>query len=70
MDIVHGLELKLGILLEKHWVPLSEEWAVAAEKVRLCNYRRKLDHLESLVVTQIFKLSKMNMPQIGEYDPL
>ncbi len=68
MDEVHGLELKLGISPEKRWVPSSEEWAAAAEKVRLRNYRKRLDHLEALVVARIFELSKMNMPQIGEYN--
>ncbi|KAF8339461.1 hypothetical protein F5887DRAFT_889178 [Amanita rubescens] len=66
LDVVHGLEVKLGIVPEKRWVPSSEEWAAAAEKVRLRNYRKKLDHLEALIVARIFELSKMNMPQIGD----
>lgn len=67
LDIIHDLESKLGILPEERWVPSSAEWATTAEKVRLRDYRKKLDHLESLVVSRIFELSKMNMPQTGEY---
>ncbi|KAF8308652.1 hypothetical protein F5887DRAFT_1068103 [Amanita rubescens] len=65
LDIIHDIEHKIGIKPEERWLPSSKAWAVAAEKVRLRNYRKCLDHLESLVVSQIFELSKANMPQTG-----
>jgi hypothetical protein len=70
LDIIHDIEHKLGIKPEERWLPSSEAWAVAAEKVRLRGYRKCLDHLESLVVSRIFELSEVNMPQRGElYTP-
>lgn len=65
LDLIHDIEGKLGIPPEERWVPSSNAWAVAAEKVRLRSYRKCLDKLESLVVARIFELSKANMPQTG-----
>jgi hypothetical protein len=63
MDYVHELEHKLVIQIP--WAPDSDEWIVACEKVQLREYRKAVDRLESLVVAQIFELSKMNMSQTG-----
>jgi hypothetical protein len=61
MDYVRELERKLVIQIP--WAPDSDEWIVAREKVQLCEYRKVVDRLESLVVARIFELSKMNMSQ-------
>lgn len=49
------------------WMPGSEEWTAAAEKVSMRQYQRCLDTLEGLVVARMFKLTKMNMLQTGKH---
>ncbi|KAM6490953.1 hypothetical protein JOM56_001313 [Amanita muscaria] len=63
LERVQELERKLLIL--SRWTRDSSEWAAAAEKVRLRDYRRAVDTLEGLVVSRLFELSKMNMSQTG-----
>ncbi|KAF6745727.1 hypothetical protein DFP72DRAFT_1090863, partial [Ephemerocybe angulata] len=56
---VIDLETKLGI--EKRWVKGSVKWTAAAEMVSRRRYQRCLDQLESLIVSRMFELTKMNM---------
>ena len=62
---VHELEIKLKVL--QRWEQDSKEWNVAAEKVELHEYRKAVDRLESLTVSRIFELSKMNDSQICKF---
>ena len=61
---VHELEIKLKVL--QRWERGSEEWNAAEEKIELREYRKAVDRLESLTVSWIFELSKMNESQIGK----
>jgi hypothetical protein len=63
MDRVHELERKLSI--QDPWTPGSLEWVAAHEMIKLRDYRKAVDKLESLVVSRIFELSKMNMSETG-----
>ncbi|KIJ59155.1 hypothetical protein HYDPIDRAFT_101239, partial [Hydnomerulius pinastri MD-312] len=58
LKIVQDLELKLQI--NERWQPGDEEWNTAARLVANRKYQRALDNLERLVVSHIFKLTKMN----------
>ncbi|KAF8229073.1 hypothetical protein L208DRAFT_1288379, partial [Tricholoma matsutake] len=49
------------------WVPECPEWKAAALMVGKCHYQRCLDHLEGLIVSRMFKLTKMNMSQTGVF---
>jgi hypothetical protein len=66
LETIQDLKEKLGISVDGRWKPGSSEWVAVGEKVRLCRYQQALDALEGLVVSRIFELSKMNMPQTGE----
>ncbi|KAF8337774.1 hypothetical protein F5887DRAFT_1063021 [Amanita rubescens] len=59
---VHELEIKLKVM--RRWERGSEEWNAAAKKVVLREYRKAVDRLESLAVSRISELSKMNESQI------
>ncbi|KAF8327310.1 hypothetical protein F5887DRAFT_1083856 [Amanita rubescens] len=61
LKCVHELEVKLHVT--QRWEPGSTEWKAAAAKVSLREYRRAVDKLESLVVSRLFELSKMNMSE-------
>ncbi|KAI6100661.1 hypothetical protein EV401DRAFT_1877468, partial [Pisolithus croceorrhizus] len=63
LKMAQDLEIKLSIT--KRWVPEDEEWQTAGRLVANHKYQRCLDQLESLVVTQIFELSKMNQAGTG-----
>ncbi|KAI6035894.1 hypothetical protein BKA83DRAFT_4506432 [Pisolithus microcarpus] len=63
LKIVQDLEVRLGIT--KCWVPEDEEWQAAGRLVANHKYQCCLDQLESLVVAQIFELSKMNQAGTG-----
>ncbi|KAI6006783.1 hypothetical protein EDD15DRAFT_2383819 [Pisolithus albus] len=63
LKIVQDIEIKLGVT--KRWVPEDEEWQTAGRLVANRKYQRCLDQLESLVVAQIFELSKMNQSGTG-----
>ncbi|KAG6819853.1 hypothetical protein H0H93_007997 [Arthromyces matolae] len=63
LEAVHALELKLKILMR--WTPNDIDWKRAATMVAQRRYRRCLDELERLVVSQMFELTKMNMSQTG-----
>jgi hypothetical protein len=65
MDRVHELERRLNI--RNPWVPNSDEWEAARKKVMERDYRKAVDRLESLIVSRIFELSKMNMSETGIY---
>ncbi|KAF9001333.1 hypothetical protein BDQ17DRAFT_1391088 [Cyathus striatus] len=58
-ESIQDLEMKLSITV--HWTAQMEEWKKAAI---LC-----LDELESLIVSHMFELSKMNMSQTALQQP-
>ncbi|KIN97666.1 hypothetical protein M404DRAFT_32142 [Pisolithus tinctorius Marx 270] len=56
--IVQDLKSKLNI--DSHWTPKQPEWHNAAHLVTKRTFQCVLDHLEALIIVQIFKLLKMN----------
>ncbi|KAF9232688.1 hypothetical protein BU15DRAFT_90591 [Melanogaster broomeanus] len=60
---VQALEIKLDI--PQRWEPEDDAWQNAGHLVANREYRRALDHLESLVVARIFELSKINRAGTG-----
>ncbi|KAI6120039.1 hypothetical protein EDD16DRAFT_1692465 [Pisolithus croceorrhizus] len=58
LKVVQELEGCLRITC--HWVPEDKEWQAAAHLVANQKYQHALDNIERLVVSHIFKLSKMN----------
>lgn len=60
---IHDLETVLG--LTERWVPGSKAWESAAALAAQRTFRKCVDELESLVVSRIFELTKMNMAQTG-----
>jgi hypothetical protein len=65
---VEDYEVRLGV--EIRWTPDNSEWEEAAEKLRKREYQRALDHVERLLVSRIFELSKMNLSQTGNLSRL
>jgi len=65
-DLKAVQELKEHLGISCCWVPEDEEWQAAARLVANQKYQRALDNLERLVVSQIFKLSKMNQSSTGK----
>ncbi|KAI6020774.1 hypothetical protein PISMIDRAFT_53038, partial [Pisolithus microcarpus 441] len=63
LKIVQDIEIKLGVT--KHWVPEDEEWQTTGCLVANHKYQHCLNQLESLVIAQIFELSKMNQAGMG-----
>ncbi|KAI6113548.1 hypothetical protein EDD16DRAFT_1521166 [Pisolithus croceorrhizus] len=63
LKMVQDLKGKLGIT--KCWVPEDEEWQTAGRLVANHKYQCCLNQLESLIVAQIFELSKMNQAGTG-----
>ncbi|KAI6013128.1 hypothetical protein BKA83DRAFT_4466258 [Pisolithus microcarpus] len=63
LKAVQELEGHLGITY--HWVPEDEEWQAAAHLVTNRKYQCTLDNVKRLVVSWIFKLSKMNQSGTG-----
>ncbi|KAI5986552.1 hypothetical protein EDC04DRAFT_2873517 [Pisolithus marmoratus] len=61
--LVQELEHKLDISL--CWVPEDKEWQNAGHLVANQEYCHALDNLESLVVAQLFELTKMNKAGTG-----
>ncbi|KAG6826205.1 hypothetical protein H0H92_000724 [Tricholoma furcatifolium] len=60
---VQALELELNVA--ERWTPECEAWKAASVLVGRRRYQRCLDELESLVVSRMFELTKMNMSQTG-----
>ncbi|KAF8592485.1 hypothetical protein K439DRAFT_1610280 [Ramaria rubella] len=60
---VQDLEMKLEI--EVRWVPTSPEWIATQSLIDTCKYRHALDHLEGLVVAQLFELTKAHQSGTG-----
>ncbi|THU93778.1 hypothetical protein K435DRAFT_820167 [Dendrothele bispora CBS 962.96] len=58
------LEQKLGVA--RRWVPGSLEWEDTKKRVEMAQYQKCVDKLESLVVTRLFELTRMNMSQTGK----
>ena len=63
LRVVQDLETQLSVV--KCWEPGSPEWQHTGELVSMRRYQRALDHLEGLIVAQMFELTKMNMSQTG-----
>jgi hypothetical protein len=63
VQAAEDLEVRLGITTR--WTEGSEEWNAAMEKLRKRDYHRALDHVERLLVSRIFELSKMNLSHTG-----
>ncbi|PPQ87268.1 hypothetical protein CVT24_005902, partial [Panaeolus cyanescens] len=63
LTVVQGLEQELGV--GKRWMPNDQEWKDAEVLVMRRRYQRSVDQLESLVVSRMFELTKMNMSQTG-----
>ncbi|KAI6114544.1 hypothetical protein F5141DRAFT_1188000 [Pisolithus sp. B1] len=61
--VVQELEHKLNVL--QHWTPEDKEWQHVGCLVANREYHHVLDTLESLVVAQIFELTKMNRAGTG-----
>ena len=61
--VVQDLEMMLGVV--ERWVPECPEWKAAVLMVGKCRYQHCLDDLESLIVSRMFELMKMNMSQTG-----
>ena len=64
LHVVQELECKLEI---SRWVPGDPEWENAACLVSNRKYQCAIDHLESLVVSRIFELTRMNRAGTGLY---
>jgi hypothetical protein len=47
------------------WTPDCEEWKSTQQLLDLRSYNRALDHLEGLIVSRLFELTKMNMSGTG-----
>ena len=63
LKAVMAFEVKMEI--EKRWDQGSKEWSEAALLASKRRYQHCLDRLESLIVSQMFELSKMNMAKTG-----
>ena len=64
LRMVQELEGKLEIHV--HWTLDDPDWQAATKLVAEREYHRSLDHLEGLVVTRLFELSKMNRAGMGK----
>jgi hypothetical protein len=61
--VVQDLEKRLEVVVR--WTSERPEWQAVVIKVGKCRYQRCLDSLEGLIVSRMFKLTKMNMSQTG-----
>jgi hypothetical protein len=57
---------KAQMLVVHRWEPGMEEWIKAQDLASKRRFSRCLDLLESLIVSRMFELTKMNMARIGE----
>ncbi|KAI6139517.1 hypothetical protein BKA82DRAFT_4364644 [Pisolithus tinctorius] len=64
-DLKAVQELEGCLEITCRWVPEDEEWQAAARLVANRKYQQALDNVERLVVSRIFKLSKMNQSGTG-----
>ncbi|KAJ7214578.1 hypothetical protein GGX14DRAFT_359992 [Mycena pura] len=60
---VQDLELRIGV--SARWIPGDADWEAASKMVSERRYRRALDHLERLVISRMFELTKVNMAGTG-----
>ncbi|KAK7045872.1 hypothetical protein VNI00_007301 [Paramarasmius palmivorus] len=51
--------------IPQRWEPSSKEYQATLKYMKECQYRRKLEHLQKLVVWRLFELHKMNVSQTG-----
>ncbi|KAF9471146.1 hypothetical protein BDN70DRAFT_763402, partial [Pholiota conissans] len=63
LSAIHVLEKRMDIRVQ--WEAGSREWKDTAKKVTMRRYQCSIDALEGLIVTRMFKLTKMNMSQTG-----
>ncbi|KAG9022641.1 hypothetical protein FRB95_014515 [Tulasnella sp. JGI-2019a] len=57
------LETALGI--ESQWTPASQEYVNTKKEAMECTYHLALNHLERLVMQQLFELQKANLESAG-----
>ncbi|RXW12150.1 hypothetical protein EST38_g13705 [Candolleomyces aberdarensis] len=58
-------QFELDFEVSERWTPKSPNWQRARDLCSRRRYQRCLDELESLVVSRIFELTKMNMSRTG-----
>ncbi|KAJ2930481.1 hypothetical protein H1R20_g6616, partial [Candolleomyces eurysporus] len=58
-------QFEVDFEISARWAPESQEWQTARDLTSRRRYQRCLDELESLVVSRIFELTKMNMSRTG-----
>ncbi|KAJ6553772.1 hypothetical protein DFH09DRAFT_1318796 [Mycena vulgaris] len=58
-------ELELRLEIAARWVPEDEKWVTVGLMVRRRRYQRALDHLQGLIIHQMFELAKCNMSGTG-----
>ena len=63
--MAEALEEKLGV--KERWTPDRVEWIEADKSLSEKAYRKAVDHLESLVISRLFELSKMNRAGTCEF---
>ncbi|KAK0471454.1 hypothetical protein IW261DRAFT_1571959 [Armillaria novae-zelandiae] len=61
LECLQDLEQSLNISPEERWTVGCAKWVENEQWVAMRMYHQRLDHLESLVVSRIFELTKMNM---------
>ena len=65
LEQIRMLEDKLNI--KERLTEDTPEWQTATREANELQYRWAVDHLESLVVSRLFELAKMNRVGTGEY---
>ncbi|KAF9440983.1 hypothetical protein P691DRAFT_792462 [Macrolepiota fuliginosa MF-IS2] len=63
VNLANSLDLEQQLNIMVHWTPAMPKWQQTVVLVSECHYCKRLDQLELLVVSQLSKLSKMNMSQ-------
>ncbi len=67
MQVLREVTLEVKLSIDTRWSPDCPEWKLAAMLVGKHCYQQCLDELEGLIVSRMFKLTKMNMSQTGVY---
>ncbi|KAK0499109.1 hypothetical protein EDD18DRAFT_1308436 [Armillaria luteobubalina] len=65
LERLQDLEQSLNISPDERWTIGCAKWIENEQRVAMRTYRQRLDRLESLVVSRIFELTKMNMSHTG-----
>ncbi|KAK0477652.1 hypothetical protein IW261DRAFT_1551930 [Armillaria novae-zelandiae] len=61
LEHLQDLEQSLNISPDEHWTVGCAKWIENEQRVAMQTYHQHLDCLESLVISRIFELTKMNM---------